>query len=275
MADKLEFNPGALSIFIGLLLLVVTLFIGFMLIKDGGTSGTGRTCGNVYGIDQPNTPYKLQTMDQYLEEKKNEQIRELNHREYGKTDEQKSPSLLSIAESEDVIMNHRLAEGKKNGHNSVKSPYMSHKMALRKMKNEQKQNPGPITLLPARECGITDFKMFTSPTEVKIQFKDLQYADVKAYSFKYYAVFESNKSVSRYLSRTEIVGDRMGGDSDQKQFTWNCKWSKTICDELKETLMYITEIHVTKEFNNKPKQVAVVSAADIDFQAEDNMILVD
>eukprot|EP01083_Nonionella_stella_P024586 67800_1 len=229
MADKLEFNPGALSIFIGLLLLVVTLFIGFMLIKDGGTSGTGRTCGNVYGIDQPNTPYKLQTMDQYLEEKKNE----------------------------------------------LKSPYMSHKMALRKMKNEQKQNPGPITLLPARECGITDFKMFTSPTEVKIQFKDLQYADVKAYSFKYYAVFESNKSVSRYLSRTEIVGDRMGGDSDQKQFTWNCKWSKTICDELKETLMYITEIHVTKEFNGKPKQVAVLSADDIDFQAEDNMILVD
>eukprot|EP01083_Nonionella_stella_P024587 67803_1 len=239
MADKLEFNPGALSIFIGLLLLVVTLFIGFMLIKDGGTSGTGRTCGNVYEMDQPNTS------DQYLEEKKNEQIRELNHREYGKTDEQKSPSLLSIAESEDVIMNHRLAEGKKNGHNSVKSPYMAHKMAYRKKMNER---------------GITDFKMFTSPTEVKIQFKDLQYADVERYSFTYSAVFESNTPVTRFLWRKEIVGDRMGGDSDQKQFTWNCKWSKTICDELKETLMYITEIHVTKEFNNKPKQVAVVSA---------------
>eukprot|EP01083_Nonionella_stella_P142451 440838_1 len=254
MADKLEFNPGALSIFIGLLLLVVTLFIGFMLIKDGGTSGTGRTCGNVYGIDQ---------------------CQELNHQEYGKKRKHQSPSLLSTAEFEDVIMNHRLAEGKMNGHNSVKLPYMSHKMALRKMKNEQKQNPGPITLLPARECGITDFKMFTSPTEVKIQFKDLQYADVKAYSFKYYAVFESNKSVSRYLSRTEIVGDRMGGDSAQKQFTWNCEASEQICDDLKETLRYITKIHVTKEFNNKPKQVAVVSAADIDFQAEDNMILVD
>eukprot|EP01083_Nonionella_stella_P024588 67805_1 len=235
MADKLEFNPGALSIFIGLLLLVVTLFIGFMLIKDGGTSGTGRTCGNVYGIDQPNTPYKLQTMDQYLEEKKNEQLQKDENK-----DEHKSPSLLCTEAQLDDL--NRQAEEKKNGHNSG---------------------------------GITDFKMFTSPTEVKIQFKDLQYADVKAYSFKYYAVFESNKSVSRYLSRTEIVGDRMGGDSDQKQFTWNCKWSKTICDELKETLMYITEIHVTKEFNNKPKQVAVVSAADIDFQAEDNMILVD
>eukprot|EP01083_Nonionella_stella_P249312 862257_1 len=233
MADKFEFNPRARSIFIGLLLLVVLLVIGSMLSKGSGT-----------GTDQPNTPYK-KTKDQYLEEKKNEQIRELNHREYGKTDEQKSPSLLSIAESEDVIMNHRLAEGKMNGHNSVKLPYMAHKMAYRKKMNER---------------GITDFKMFTSPTEVKIQFKDLQYADVKAYSFKYYAVFESNKSVSRYLSRTEIVGDRMGGDSDQKQFTWNCKWSKTICDELKETLMYITEIHVTKEFNDKPKQVAVVSA---------------
>eukprot|EP01083_Nonionella_stella_P174122 602680_1 len=272
MADKLEFNPGALSIFIGLLLLVVTLFIGFMLIKDGGTSGTGRTCGNVYGIDQPNTPYKLQTMDQYLEEKKNEQCQELNHQEYGKKRKHQSPSLLSTAEFEDV--NRRLAEENKNEHNnSVKLPYMAHKMAYRKKMNEQKQNLGPITL-PARECGITDFQMFTSPTEVKIQFKDLQYADVKAYSFKYYAVFESNKSVSRYLSRTEIVGDRMGGDSAQKQFTWNCKWSKTICDELKETLMYITEIHVTKEFNDKPKQVAVVSAADITF-GDDDMILVD
>eukprot|EP01083_Nonionella_stella_P024585 67795_1 len=238
MADKLEFNPGALSIFIGLLLLVVTLFIGFMLIKDGGTSGTGRTCGNVYGMDQ---------------------CQELNHQEYGKKRKHQSPSLLSTAEFEDV--NRRLAEENKNEHNnSVKSPYMSHKMALRKMKNEQKQNPGPITLLPARECGITDFKMFTSPTEVKIQFKDLQYADVERYSFTYSAVFESNTPVTRFLWRKEIVGDRMGGDSDQKQFTWNCKWSKTICDELKETLMYITEIHVTKEFNNKPKQVAVVSA---------------
>eukprot|EP01083_Nonionella_stella_P249311 862255_1 len=266
MADKLEFNPGALSIFIGLLLLVVTLFIGFMLIKDGGTSGTGRTCGNVYGIDQPNTPYK-KTKDQYLEEKKNEQLQKDENK-----DEHKSPSLLCTEAQLDDL--NRQAQEKKNGHNSVKLPYMAHKMAYRKKMNEQKQNLGPITL-PARECGITDFKMFTSPTEVKIQFKDLQYADVKAYSFKYYAVFESNKSVSRYLSRTEIVGDRMGGDSDQKQFTWNCKWSKTICDELKETLMYITEIHVTKEFNDKPKQVAVVSAADIDFQAEDNMILVD
>eukprot|EP01083_Nonionella_stella_P174118 602673_1 len=273
MADKLEFNPGALSIFIGLLLLVVTLFIGFMLIKDGGTSGTGRTCGNVYGIDQPNTPYKLQTMDQYLEEKKNEQIRELNHREYGKTDEQKSPSLLSIAESEDVIMNHRLAEGKMNGHNSVKLPYMAHKMAYRKKMNEQKQNLGPITL-PARECGITDFQMFTSPTEVKIQFKDLQYADVERYSFTYSAVFESNTPVTRFLWRKEIVGDRMGGDSAQKQFTWNCEASEQICDDLKETLRYITKIHVTKEFNDKPKQVAVVSAADITF-GDDDMILVD
>eukprot|EP01083_Nonionella_stella_P300729 1028267_1 len=250
MADKLEFNPGALSIFIGLLLLVVTLFIGFMLIKDGGTSGTGRTCGNVYGIDQPNTPYKLQTMDQYLEEKKNEQCQELNHQEYGKKRKHQSPSLLSTAEFEDV--NRRLAEENKNEHNnSVKLPYMAHKMAYRKKMNER---------------GITDFKMFTSPTEVKIQFKDLQFADVERYSFTYSAVFESNTPVTRFLWRKEIVGDRMGGDSAQKQFTWNRETSEQICDDLKETLRYITKIHVTKEFNGKPKQVAVVSAADIDFQ---------
>eukprot|EP01083_Nonionella_stella_P174119 602674_1 len=237
MADKLEFNPGALSIFIGLLLLVVTLFIGFMLIKDGGTSGTGRTCGNVYGIDQ---------------------CQELNHQEYGKKRKHQSPSLLSTAEFEDV--NRRLAEENKNEHNnSVKLPYMAHKMAYRKKMNER---------------GITDFQMFTSPTEVKIQFKDLQYADVERYSFTYSAVFESNTPVTRFLWRKEIVGDRMGGDSAQKQFTWNCEASEQICDDLKETLRYITKIHVTKEFNDKPKQVAVVSAADITF-GDDDMILVD
>eukprot|EP01083_Nonionella_stella_P300731 1028271_1 len=111
MADKLEFNPGALSIFIGLLLLVVTLFIGFMLIKDGGTSGTGRTCGNVYGIDQPNTPYKLQTMDQYLEEKKNEQLQKDENK-----DEHKSPSLLCTEAQLDDL--NRQAEEKKNEHKS-------------------------------------------------------------------------------------------------------------------------------------------------------------
>eukprot|EP01083_Nonionella_stella_P142452 440842_1 len=250
MADKLEFNPGALSIFIGLLLLVVLLVIGSMLSKGSGT-----------GTDQPNTPYKLQTMDQYLEEKKNEQIRELNHREYGKTDEQKSPSLLSIAESEDVIMNHRLAEGKMNGHNSVKLPYMAHKMAYRKKMNER---------------GITDFKMFSSREKLKILFKDSQYADVKEYSFR--AVLKSaddkkSSTISRYLWRKDIVGDRNGGDSAQKQFTWNPEISEHTWYDLKAYT--ISKIEVTKKFNDKPKQVAVVSAADIDFQAEDNMILVD
>eukprot|EP01083_Nonionella_stella_P249314 862263_1 len=199
MADKLEFNPGALSIFIGLLLLVVTLFIGFMLIKDGGTSGTGRTCGNVYGIDQ---------------------CQELNHQEYGKKRKHQSPSLLSTAEFEDV--NRRLAEENKNEHNnSVKLPYMAHKMAYRKKMNER---------------GITDFKMFSSREKLKILFKDSQYADVKEYSFR--AVLKSaddkkSGTISRILWRKDIVGDRNGGDSAQKQFTWNPEISEHTWYDLK------------------------------------------
>eukprot|EP01083_Nonionella_stella_P174115 602667_1 len=232
MADKLEFNPGALSIFIGLLLLVVTLFIGFMLIKDGGTSGTGRTCGNVYGIDQPNTPYKLQTMDQYLEEKKNE----LNPPSY-------------------------------TGALGTKVQYR------KKMKNKQKQNPHPI-VLPAADCGITNFKMFISRKKVKIQFKDSQYADVKKYSFT--AVFKSADKLFNDpapISMRELVGNRNGGESAQKEFIWNEHGSARISYTLKQ-IPSISEIHVTKEFNDKPKQVAVVSAADITF-GDDDMILVD
>eukprot|EP01083_Nonionella_stella_P174120 602677_1 len=191
MADKLEFNPGALSIFIGLLLLVVLLVIGSMLSKGSGT-----------GTDQPNTPYKLQTMDQYLEEKKNE----LNPPSY-------------------------------TGALGTKVQYR------KKMKNKQKQNPHPI-VLPAADCGITNFKMFISRKKVKIQFKDSQYADVKKYSFT--AVFKSSdKQFNDPLPivMRGLVGNRKGGDSAQKEFIWNENRSVFIRSALRER--NISEIHVT------------------------------
>eukprot|EP01083_Nonionella_stella_P249315 862265_1 len=124
--------------------------------------------------------------------------------------------------------------------------------------------------------GITKFQMFTSPKKVKIQFKDSKCADVKKYSFT--AVFKSdddklfNDPVS--ISTKGLVGgDRKGGESAQKEFIWNRNKSTAILLALKQR--HITEILVHKHLNNKTTQVAVVGAADIKFQADDNMILVD
>eukprot|EP01083_Nonionella_stella_P249316 862271_1 len=122
--------------------------------------------------------------------------------------------------------------------------------------------------------GITKFQMFTSPKKVKIQFKDSKCADVKKYSFT--AVFKSADKLFNDpapISMRELVGNRNGGESAQKEFIWNEHGSARISYTLKQ-IPSISEIHVTKEFNDKPKQVAVVSADDITFE-DDDMILVD
>eukprot|EP01083_Nonionella_stella_P174116 602668_1 len=173
-----------------------------------------------------------------------------------------------------LVIGSMLSKGSGTGTDQPNTPYKQPKdQYLKEKKNEQTHPPEPI-VLPAADCGITNFKMFISRKKVKIQFKDSQYADVKKYSFT--AVFKSADKLFNDpapISMRELVGNRNGGESAQKEFIWNEHGSARISYTLKQ-IPSISEIHVTKEFNDKPKQVAVVSAADITF-GDDDMILVD